>query len=64
MTSSRKLVYIQGDRDVEVTHPDVTLGDILKMECADRKILPGIKTIRSGSGAEGHADASFRFSES
>lgn len=46
MTSSRKLVYIQGDRDVEVTHPDVTLGDILKMECADRKILPGIKTIR------------------
>ena len=46
MIYRRMPVYIQGDRDVEVTHPDVTLGDILKMECADKSVLPKIKTIR------------------
>ena len=39
-------LYIKGDRDVEVTKPDVTLGDILIMECSDKTIPQKIKPIR------------------
>lgn len=46
MSAENQTLYIKGSRDVEVTKPDVTLGDILTMECADKKILPRIKTIR------------------
>lgn len=34
--ASGKTLYIKGDRDVEVTKPDVTLGDLLSMECSDQ----------------------------
>ena len=44
--SSDMILYIKGDRDTEVTKPDVTLGDILSMECADKTVLPKIKTLR------------------
>ena len=30
--ASGKTLYIKGDRDVEVTKPDVTLADLLSME--------------------------------
>ena len=43
---SDMILYIKGDRDTEVTKPDVTLGDILSMECADKTVLPKIKTLR------------------
>lgn len=46
MSAENQTLYIKGSRDVEVTKPDVTLGDILTMECADKKVLPRIKTIR------------------
>lgn len=46
MPSDRKTLYIKGDRDVEVTRPDVTLGDILTMECSDKTIPPKIKALR------------------
>ena len=46
MSSENQTLYIKGSRDVEVTKPDVTLGDILTMECSDKKLLPKIKTIR------------------
>ncbi len=46
MSAENQTLYIKGSRDVEVTKPDVTLGDILTMECADKKILPRIKTLR------------------
>ena len=36
--SANATLYIKGDRDVEVTKPDVTLGDILIMECSDKTI--------------------------
>lgn len=45
MASSTTL-YIKGDRDVEVAKQDVTLGDILVMECSDKTVLPKIKTLR------------------
>ena len=46
MASGNKTLYIKGDRDVEVQKPDVTLGDIVSMECADRAALPKIKTMK------------------
>ena len=44
--SSDMILYIKGDRDTEVTKPDVTLGDLFSMECADKTVLPKIKTLR------------------
>lgn len=44
--ASEKTLYIKGDRDVEVTKPDVTLGDLLSMECADKSLLPRLKTLK------------------
>lgn len=46
MSSDTVTLYIKGNRDVEVTKDEVTLGDILSMECADKKILPRIKSLR------------------
>ena len=46
MASGNKTLYIKGDRDVEVQKQDVTLGDIVSMECADRAALPKIKTMK------------------
>ena len=36
MASESVTVYLKGDRNVEVTKQDVTLGDILEIECADK----------------------------
>ena len=46
MASESKILYIKGDRDVEVTKPDVTLGDLLSMECTDKLMLAKIKTLK------------------
>lgn len=40
------ILYIKGDRDVEVNKKSVTLNDILTMECSDRQILNSIKKMR------------------
>ena len=44
--SSEKTLYLKGDRNVEVTKPEVTLGDILSLECSDKTIIPKVKAIR------------------
>ncbi len=46
MASEKDTLYIKGSRDVEVTKPDVTLGDLLSMECADKSVLPRIKSLK------------------
>ena len=46
MAGKNETVYIKADRNVEVTKPDVTLGDVLKMECADPSVVPKLKTIK------------------
>ena len=46
MRPEGKTVYIKGDRDVEVTRPDVTLGQLLSIECTDKQILAKIKTLK------------------
>ena len=40
--ASGKTLYIKGDRDVE----DVTLADLLSMECSDQSLLPKLKTMK------------------
>lgn len=46
MSSESRILYIKADRAVEVTKPDVTIGDIVTMECADRSVLPRIRSQR------------------
>lgn len=46
MAANKETLYIKGDRDVELTNPDVKLGDIVSMECSNQEIIPKVKTIR------------------
>ena len=46
MASDSRILYIKGGRDVAVTKPAVTLGDILSMECTDRLMLAKIRTLK------------------
>ena len=39
MAGSNETIYIKADRNVEVTKPDVTLGDVLKMECSNPAVV-------------------------
>ena len=32
MSEDKEILYMKGDRNVEVTHRDVTLGDIMSFE--------------------------------
>ena len=44
--AAQKVLYLKGDRDVEVTEPKVVLSDILTMECADRAVLQKVKALK------------------
>lgn len=46
MASNSETVYIKADKNVEVTKPNVTLGDVLSMECANPVVVPKLKTIK------------------
>lgn len=46
MASESATLYIKGNRNVEVTKLNVTLGDILEIECSDPTILAKVKTLR------------------
>lgn len=46
MASENKILYIKGSRDVEVTKPDVTLGDLLSMESTDKLMLAKVRTLK------------------
>ena len=39
-------IYIKADKNVEVTKAEVTIGDILEVECSEPKVIPKIKTCR------------------
>lgn len=45
MEEGKRTVYVKADRNTEVTDPVVTVGDVLKIECVDRKMLERIKEI-------------------
>lgn len=44
MAADKVTVYLKGDQSVEVQKRDVTLGDILSMECTDKNVLAHLKT--------------------
>ena len=46
MKPERNTLYIKGGRNTEVTAPDVFLGDILSMECADKMILAKLRAVK------------------
>ena len=46
MAANKETLYIKGDRNVEVTNPDVKLGDIVSMECSNKDIIPKVKALK------------------
>ncbi|MGL6200651.1 MAG: stage V sporulation protein AA [Lachnospiraceae bacterium] len=46
MAVKNETLYIKGEKNVEVTKQEVTLGDLLSMHCAKTEILPKLKTLR------------------
>lgn len=46
MSANHDTVYIKGDRNVEVQKKDVTLGDIVSMECSNKTMIPKLKTLK------------------
>ena len=46
MPANKETVYLKADRNTEVTKPDVTLGDVLKIECANPAVASKLKTIK------------------
>lgn len=39
-------VYIKADRDVEVVKPEVTLGDVVQMECPNQAVVSRLKSLK------------------
>ena len=46
MAGSNETIYIKADRNVEVTKPDVTLGDVLKMECSNPAVVAKLRSVK------------------
>lgn len=46
MASASDTIYVKADRNVEVTKPDVTLGDVIKIECANPSVASRVKTLK------------------
>lgn len=46
MASCSDTIYIKADRNIEVTKPEVTLGDVLKIECANPSVTSRVKTLK------------------
>lgn len=40
------ILYLKIDRNIEVDHIDVTLGDVAKMECTDSTVKNRLKTLK------------------
>ena len=46
MAATNKKLYIKAGRSIELTKQEVTLGDVLSMECTDQTIVTRLKTER------------------
>ena len=46
MAVTRETVYIKGEQNVEVRKREITLGDILSMECSNPNVVSRLKTVR------------------
>lgn len=46
MSLENVTIYIKGDQNVEVQNQEVTLGDIVTLECADAHMVAKLKSLR------------------
>lgn len=46
MAVVNETIYLKADSCVEVTRPNVTLGDLVQMECANPVVVPKLKTVK------------------
>ena len=46
MSVAKDVLYIKGEQSVEVKNQDVTLGDLLSMECVKNHIVSKIKSLK------------------
>ena len=46
MASGNDILYIKGEKNTEVSKLEVTLGDLLSMECSNQNVLNKVKTLR------------------
>lgn len=46
MAVGNTVLYIKGEQSVEVKTPDVTLGDLVMMECTQQNVLSKLKTTK------------------
>ena len=46
MAEVREKVYIKADRNTEVTKRDVTIGDVVKIECVNPVVLARVKSMK------------------
>ena len=46
MASGSDTIYVKADRNVEVTKPEVTLGDVIKIECVNSSVVSRVKTLK------------------
>lgn len=46
MAVTNQTLYIKAEQSVEVKHRDVTLGDLITMECGQQNIVSRLKTIK------------------
>ena len=46
MAVGKGILYIKGEQSVEVKKRDITLGDLITMECVEPNVIPKLKTIK------------------
>lgn len=46
MAVNHDTVYVKGNRDVEVQKLDITLGDLVALECSNKELIPKLKTLK------------------
>ncbi len=46
MAANTDTVYLKADRNTEVAKPDVTIGDVMKVECANPAMTARIRTLK------------------
>lgn len=46
MAKIQEKVYLKADRNIEVTKPEVTIGDVIKIECTNTMVLARIRSLR------------------
>ena len=46
MSVTKDVLYIKGEQNVEVKNQEVTLGDLISMECSQQNVVSKLKTLK------------------